>query len=157
MYIPVHHDWRLNERMYGGLTGLNKAETAAKYGDEQVRIWRRSYDTPSPVMDESSEYFPGRDPRYANIPKDRVPRTESLKDTIERFLPAWETEIAPQIRAGKNVLIAAHGNTLRGLIMHLDGLSREEVMSLELPTGVPVVYDLDADLKPRGPRRALTE
>lgn len=146
MYIPIINTWRLNERHYGGLQGLNKQETVDKHGKDQVLIWRRSYDIPPPECDESSEYYPGNDPRYANVPKDDLPYTESLKLTGERFMPVWESEIAPAIKSGKKVLIAAHGNTLRALVKHLDGISEDEITGLNIPTGVPLVYELDDDL-----------
>lgn len=138
--------WRLNERHYGGLQGLNKQETVDKHGKDQVLIWRRSYDIPPPECDESSEYYPGNDPRYANVDKADLPFTESLKTTGERFMPVWENEIAPAIKSGKKILIAAHGNTLRALVKHLDGISEEEICGLNIPTGVPLVYELDDDL-----------
>lgn len=148
MWVPVVRDWRLNERHYGALQGLNKAETAEKYGDEQVKIWRRSYDTRPPVLEESDLRFPGHDPRYANISKDVLPLTECLKDTVARFLPLWNDEIAPQVKAGKKVVIVAHGNSLRALVKHLDNVSEEEIVSLNIPTGVPLVYELDENLQP---------
>lgn len=148
MWIQVIRDWRLNERHYGALQGLNKAETAAKYGDEQVKIWRRSYDTRPPALDESDSRFPGHDPRYKSIPKDELPLTECLKDTVARFLPLWNDEIAPQVKAGKKVVIVAHGNSLRALVKHLDKVSEEEIISLNIPTGVPLVYELDENLEP---------
>ncbi|KAL3761128.1 hypothetical protein ACHAWU_002378 [Discostella pseudostelligera] len=146
MYIPIVNTWRLNERHYGGLQGLNKQETVDRHGKEQVLIWRRSYDIPPPECDESSEYYPGNDPRYANVDKADLPKAESLKTTAERFMPVWEAEIAPAIKSGKKVLIAAHGNTLRALVMHLDGISEEDITGLNIPTGVPLVYELDDDL-----------
>ena len=147
MWIPVVRDWRLNERHYGALQGLNKAETAAKYGDEQVHIWRRSYDTPPPVLDTDDERHPSHDARYAGI--DSLPATESLATTLERVLPYWDATIAPDLAAGKNVLIAAHGNSLRALVKMLDDVSNEEITGFNIPTGVPLAYDLDDDLKPR--------
>lgn len=146
MYIPIINTWRLNERHYGGLQGLNKQETVDKHGKDQVLIWRRSYDIPPPPCDESSEYYPGNDPRYANVDKADLPFTESLKITGERFMPVWENEIVPDIKAGKKILIAAHGNTLRALVKHLDGISEDEICGLNIPTGVPLVYELDDDL-----------
>ena len=140
LWLPVEKDWRLNERHYGGLTGLNKAETAAKHGDEQVHIWRRSFDIPPPVLDVGSEYDLSADRRYAGIP---VPATESLKDTIARVLPYYESAIVPQLKAGETVLIAAHGNSLRALVKHLSGISDDEITGLEIPTGQPIVYELD--------------
>ena len=148
MWIPVRRTWRLNERHYGGLQGLNKAETAAKYGDEQVLIWRRSFDILPPELDESDERFPGHDPRYAGIDPKVLPRTESLKATIDRFMPYWHDMIVPEIRAGKRVLIAAHGNSLRALVKYLDEISEEEIVGLNIPTGIPLVYELDDKLRP---------
>ena len=152
MWIPVVRNWRLNERMYGALQGLNKAETAKKHGKEQVHIWRRSYATPPPSLDESHEYFPGRDRRYAALDAKDLPLGECLKDTVERFLPYWEAEIAPALRSGKRVIIAAHGNSLRALVKHLDQIGDEEIASLNIPTGIPLVYELDEGLKPLGHR-----
>lgn len=148
MWIPVYRSWRINERMYGALQGLNKAETAERHGAEQVKVWRRSYDTPPPAMEQSDPSWPGKDPRYADLDPKDIPATECLKDTVERFLPYWEGTIAPQIRAGKRVLIAAHGNSLRALVKHLEGISDEAIVELNIPTGIPRVYELDADLKP---------
>lgn len=148
MWIPVKKSWRLNERHYGALQGLNKKETVAKHGIDQVNIWRRSYDIPPPPLDASSEYYPGNDPKYADVPKSELPFTESLKTTKERFLPLWEKEIVPDIKAGKRIVIAAHGNTIRALVQHLDGISEAEICELNVPTGVPLIYDLDADMKP---------
>jgi len=146
MWIPVVRDWRLNERHYGALQGLNKAETAAKYGDDQVHIWRRSYDIPPPPLDADDERHPMFDPRYAGV--EGLPGAESLKLTLERVLPCWTDVIAPDLKAGKNVLIAAHGNSLRALVKMLDGISDEEITKLNIPTGIPLLYDLDDDLKP---------
>lgn len=143
LWLPVEKDWRLNERHYGGLTGLDKAETAAKHGDEQVHIWRRSFDIPPPPLEAGSAYDLSQDRRYAGI---AIPQTESLKDTIARVLPYWEQRIAPALRDGQRVLISAHGNSLRALVKHLSGISDEEITGLEIPTGQPIVYDLDADL-----------
>jgi 2,3-bisphosphoglycerate-dependent phosphoglycerate mutase len=151
-WLPVHRSWRLNERMYGALQGLNKAETAQKHGEEQVKIWRRSYATPPPALEPSDAYWPGRDRRYAGLAPDEIPRTESLADTVRRFLPHWEAEIRPAIESGQRVLIAAHGNSLRALIKHLDGLSDEDIVELNIPTGVPLVYELDDELRPLGHR-----
>ena len=148
MWIPVVRDWRLNERHYGALQGLNKAETAAKYGEEQVKIWRRSYDVQPPALEYDDPRFPGADPRYSNLTEEELPLTECLKDTVARFLPLWDYEIAPLIKDGKKVVIVAHGNSLRALIKHLDQVSEEEIVSLNIPTGVPLVYELDEDLKP---------
>jgi 2,3-bisphosphoglycerate-dependent phosphoglycerate mutase len=148
MWIPVHRHWRLNERHYGALQGLNKAETAARHGEAQVKVWRRSYDTPPPALTPDDERYPGKDPRYANVPQDELPLTESLKDTVARFLPYWTGTIVPVIQSGKRVLIAAHGNSLRALVKHLDGISESDIVGLNIPTGVPLVYELEADLRP---------
>ncbi len=148
MWIPVHRSWRLNERHYGALQGLNKADTAAKYGDEQVLIWRRSFDIPPPALEETDERFPGNEPRYAGLDRRVLPRTESLKLTIERVMPFWHDHIVPMIRADKRVLIAAHGNSLRALVKYLDDISDADIISLNIPTGVPLVYELDAALRP---------
>jgi 2,3-bisphosphoglycerate-dependent phosphoglycerate mutase len=148
MYLPVKHDWRLNERHYGALQGLDKAETAAKYGDEQVLVWRRSYDTPPPALEEGDDRASFNDPRYAGLDKSAIPLTECLKDTVARVMPAWDEEIAPAIRAGKKILISAHGNSLRALIKMLDGISDNDIVGLNIPNGQPLVYELDADLKP---------
>ncbi|MEM9626445.1 MAG: 2,3-diphosphoglycerate-dependent phosphoglycerate mutase [Pseudomonadota bacterium] len=148
LWLPVEKHWRLNERHYGALQGLNKAETAEKYGSDQVHIWRRSYDTPPPALEPGDERHPGADRRYADLDPAEVPSAECLKDTVERVLPYWEETIAPSIRAGKRVIIAAHGNSLRGLVKYLDGIDNESILKLEIPTGVPWVYDLDDDLKP---------
>ena len=152
MWIPVIRDWRLNERHYGALQGLNKAETAAEHGEEQVLLWRRSYDVPPPALTPDDERHPGRDPRYASVPPAEMPLTESLKETVARFVPYWESAIAPDIRAGKRVLIVAHGNSLRALVKHLDGISDADIIDLNIPTGVPLVYDLADDLTPTGSR-----
>ncbi len=146
MWLPVIRDWRLNERHYGALQGLNKAETAAKYGDEQVHIWRRSYAEPPPPIEASDERHPSHDRRYAGIAN--LPSTESLATTLDRVMPCWNEIIAPELKSGKNVLIAAHGNSLRALVMMLDGVSEEEITQFNIPTGIPLVYELDADLKP---------
>ncbi|MFW5827977.1 MAG: 2,3-diphosphoglycerate-dependent phosphoglycerate mutase [Alkalispirochaeta sp.] len=148
LWIPVVKDWRLNERHYGALQGLNKAETAEEHGEEQVKIWRRSYDVPPPALDPKDERFPGKDPRYANLSEQELPKTECLKDTVERFLPAWHNSIAPTIKEGKKVVIVAHGNSLRALVKYLDNISDEEIVGLNIPTGVPLVYELDDELKP---------
>ncbi len=148
MWIPVHRRWRLNERHYGALQGLNKAETAERHGDEQVLVWRRSYATPPPPLEETDERFPGKDPRYAALSPAELPRTEALKHTVERFLPLWHDEIAPDVQAGKRVLIAAHGNSLRALVKYLDDVPEQEIVGLNIPTGIPLVYELDGDLKP---------
>jgi len=147
-WIPVIRDWRLNERHYGALQGLNKVQTAEKYGDGQVRIWRRSYDVRPPVLEESDPRYPGNDPRYRDLRKDQVPLAECLKDTVERFLPCWRREIAPAVRSGKRVLIAAHGNSLRALVKYLDDISDDAIPEVNIPTGVPLVYELDEELKP---------
>jgi 2,3-bisphosphoglycerate-dependent phosphoglycerate mutase len=148
MWIPVERAWQLNERHYGALQGLNKAETAKKYGDDQVLIWRRSYDTPPPALEESDERFPGNDPRYASLSKAELPLTECLKDTVARVLPYWEEKIVPDIKAGKRLIIAAHGNSLRALVKYLDNISEEDILKLNIPTGIPLVYELDEDMKP---------
>lgn len=148
LWLPVEHSWRLNERHYGALQGLNKAETAAKFGDEQVLVWRRSYDTAPPPLEEGDQRLDFLDPRYASLPHARFPRTECLKDTVARFVPYWETTIVPSILAGRRILIAAHGNSLRALIKYLDGISDADIVGLNIPTGQPLVYELDADLKP---------
>jgi 2,3-bisphosphoglycerate-dependent phosphoglycerate mutase len=147
LWITVEHDWRLNERHYGALQGLNKAETTAKYGAEQVKIWRRSYDIPPPALDESDTRYPGKDPRYQSLTKQQVPLTECLKDTVDRVLPLWHEAIAPSIRAGKRVLIAAHGNSLRALVKYLEDIPDEKIVDLNIPTGVPMVQELDGNLK----------
>ncbi len=152
MWLPVHGSWRLNERHYGALQGLNKAETAREFGDEQVRIWRRSYDRPPPALEPSDPRFPGLDRRYADLDDTELPRTESLKDTVARFLPYWHGEIAPAVRQGRRVLVAAHGNSLRALVKYLDGVSDQDIVGLNIPTGVPLVYDLDDELRPVGHR-----
>ncbi|MEG8015236.1 2,3-diphosphoglycerate-dependent phosphoglycerate mutase [Sphingomonas sp. 22R3R2A-7] len=143
LWLPVEKDWRLNERHYGGLTGLDKAETAAKHGDEQVHIWRRSFDIPPPVLEDGSQFDLSKDRRYDGI---AIPKTESLKDTIARVLPYWDARIAPALKDGQRVLISAHGNSLRALVKHLSNIPDDEITSLEIPTGQPIVYELDADL-----------
>ncbi|WP_319467302.1 2,3-diphosphoglycerate-dependent phosphoglycerate mutase [uncultured Pseudodesulfovibrio sp.] len=148
MWLPVAKTWRLNERHYGALQGLNKAETAQKYGDDQVFIWRRSFDTPPPALQSDDNRFPGHDPRYALLAKEELPACESLKMTISRTMPYWFETIAPKVRAGQRVLIVAHGNSLRGLVKYLDDMSDDDITKLNIPTGVPLVYELDADLKP---------
>ncbi|WP_316900076.1 2,3-diphosphoglycerate-dependent phosphoglycerate mutase [Pseudodesulfovibrio indicus] len=148
MWLPVHRTWRLNERHYGALQGLNKAETAKKYGDDQVFVWRRSFDTPPPELDPGDERFPGHDRRYADLAPDELPRCESLKTTIERTMPYWFETIAPQVQAGRRVLIVAHGNSLRGLVKYLDSMSDEAITTLNIPTGLPLVYELNHDLTP---------
>jgi 2,3-bisphosphoglycerate-dependent phosphoglycerate mutase len=149
MWIPVEKDWRLNERHYGALQGLNKAETAARHGDEQVHVWRRSYDTPPPALDADDERHPGQDRRYEGLSKEELPATECLKDTVERFLPYWHETIAPTIKSERRVLIAAHGNSLRALVKYLDNISDEEIPALNIPTGQPLIYELDKNLKPQ--------
>jgi 2,3-bisphosphoglycerate-dependent phosphoglycerate mutase len=148
MWLPVHRTWRLNERHYGALQGLNKAETAAKYGTEQVHIWRRSFADPPPALTLDDERHPHHDRRYAGLAPSDIPAAESLKDTIARFLPAWHTDIAPRVRGGERVLIAAHGNSLRALVKYLDEISDQEIVELNVPTGIPLVYELDDNLKP---------
>ncbi len=148
MWIPIYNTWRLNERHYGALQGLNKAETAEKFGDKQVLIWRRSYDIRPPALTPDDPRYPGNDPRYASLSKDELPLTECLKDTVARFLPYWHEEIAPTIRSGKRVLIAAHGNSLRALVKYLDNVPDDEIVGLNIPTGIPLVYELDENLKP---------
>jgi 2,3-bisphosphoglycerate-dependent phosphoglycerate mutase len=148
MWLPVVNSWRLNERHYGALQGLNKGEMAVQFGDEQVKLWRRSYDVPPPALEPADERFPGRDPRYAGLADAELPRCESLKDTVARFLPFWHSDIAPALRDGRRVLVAAHGNSLRALVKYLDDISDEAIVALNIPTGVPLVYDLDDDLRP---------
>ena len=148
MWIPVVRDWRLNERHYGSLQGLNKSETAAKYGEEQVKIWRRSYDVPPPKLEANDPRSPAFDPRYKGLKKEELPLTECLKDTVARVLPFWHDVAAPAIKAGKKVLIAAHGNSLRALVKYLDNVSEKDILELNIPTGMPLVYELDANLKP---------
>jgi 2,3-bisphosphoglycerate-dependent phosphoglycerate mutase len=148
MWLPVHNSWRLNERHYGALQGLNKAETAARHGEAQVKIWRRSYDIPPPALSTDDPDHPSHDRRYSSLKRDELPLTESLKDTVARFLPYWESTIAPEIKAGKRVLIAAHGNSLRALVKYLDSISDQEIVELNIPTGIPLVYLLNEDLKP---------
>ena len=148
LWIPVTKSWRLNERHYGALQGLNKAETAAKFGDEQVLVWRRSYDIPPPALAQSDPRYPGQDPRYTGLSGQELPLTECLKDTVERFLPYWHDTIAPQVKAGKQVIITAHGNSLRALVKYLDNISDQEIVGLNIPTGIPLVYELTDELKP---------
>jgi len=148
MWIPIHHSWKLNERHYGALQGLNKAETAAKYGDAQVKIWRRSYNVPPPPLSKTDPRWPGRDPRFRDVPPDEMPLTECLQDTVHRFLPYWQEAIAPAITSGKRVIVAAHGNSLRALVKFLDNISDAEISDLNIPTGVPLVYELNASLEP---------
>ena len=148
MWIPIHHSWRLNERHYGALQGLNKTETVEKHGMEQVKIWRRSYDVPPPALTPDDPHYPGQDPRYANVPQGELPLTECLKDVVARFLPYWHDTLAPAVKAGKRVIIAAHGNSLRALVKYLDNVSDEEIVGLNIPTGIPLVYELNDDLQP---------
>ena len=148
MWIPVVRNWRLNERHYGALQGLNKAETAARHGKEQVQLWRRSYDIPPPALKADDPRYPGHDRRYADLKKEELPLTECLKDTVERFLPYWHETIAPAVRSGRRVLIAAHGNSMRALVKYLDRIPDAEIVGLNIPTGIPLVYELNADLTP---------
>jgi len=147
MYLPVVHSWRLNERHYGALSGLNKGETAAKYGDEQVLIWRRSYDTPPPALDPSDDRTAYNDPRYAKVPREQLPLTECLKDTVARVLPYWHETIAPALNEGQRIIIASHGNSLRSLVKYLDNIPDDQIVGLNIPTGIPLVYELGEDLK----------
>ena len=148
MWIPVHNSWRLNERHYGGLQGLNKAETAERHGLEQTQLWRRSYDVPPPALTPDDPRYPGQDPRYASLRPEELPLTECLKDTVDRFLPYWHEAIVPAIRSGQRVLIAAHGNSLRALVKHLDKIADADIVELNIPTGIPLVYELEDDLRP---------
>ena len=148
MWIPINNSWRLNERHYGSLQGLNKAETAAKYGEEQILIWRRSYDIQPPALTPDDKRYPGLDPRYKNLIKQEVPFTECLKDTVNRFLPYWKESIVPLIQSGQRVIIVAHGNSLRALVKYLDNMSDQDVLKLNIPTGIPLIYELDDNLKP---------
>ncbi|MCK5012689.1 MAG: 2,3-diphosphoglycerate-dependent phosphoglycerate mutase [Candidatus Omnitrophica bacterium] len=148
MWIPVYRSWRLNERHYGGLQGLDKSETAVKYGDEQVLIWRRSYNTCPPELEKDDQRYPGSDPRYKDLDETDLPVTESLESTVKRFIPYWKDVIVKDILSGKKVLIAAHGNSLRALVKHLDSVSEDDILKLNIPTGIPLVYELDEDLKP---------
>ncbi len=148
LWIPVLRRWRLNERHYGALQGLNKTEIAEKYGEAQVKIWRRSYDIPPPAMEKSDERYAGNDPRYNALAESDVPLAECLKDTVARFLPLWHDELAPAIKQGKNVLVVAHGNSIRALVKYLDNVSESDIVELNIPTGIPLVYELDAELKP---------
>jgi len=147
MWIPVYRSWRLNERHYGALQGLNKSEMVAKHGADKVLLWRRSYDVRPPELDRSDSMYPGKDPRYADLEEKDIPLAECLKDTVERFLPYWHNTIVPSLKEGKKVLISAHGNSLRALVMHLDNISEEEIVNLNIPTGIPLVYELDDNLK----------
>ena len=152
LWIPVRRHWRLNERHYGDLQGKNKKETTEQYGEEQVHIWRRSYDTPPPPLGQDDPMWPGRDPRYATLRPDELPASECLKDTVARFLPYWNETIVPELRRGRRVLIAAHGNSLRALVKHLEGISEQDIVELNIPTGVPRLYELDDKLKPKSAR-----
>jgi 2,3-bisphosphoglycerate-dependent phosphoglycerate mutase len=149
MWLPTELSWRLNERHYGALQGLNKAETAKKYGEEQVRLWRRSYAVRPPALEKSDPRFPGHEQKYSGVPENELPVTESLKDTIDRFLPFWHDQIGPKVAQGERIIVSAHGNTLRALIKYLDRLSDERIPALEVPTGIPLVYELDTNLMPR--------
>ena len=148
MWIPVHNSWRLNERHYGALQGLNKSETAAEFGEDQVKIWRRAYAIAPPPLEKTDKRYPGRDPRYRGLTEAELPLTECLKDTVARFLPYWHETIAPAIRSGQRVIVAAHGNSLRALVMYLDHVSEDDIVNLNIPTGMPLVYELDQDLRP---------
>jgi 2,3-bisphosphoglycerate-dependent phosphoglycerate mutase len=148
MYIPTDFSWRLNERHYGGLQGLNKAETAKKYGDDQVKIWRRSYDVRPPLLERGDERHPARDSRYKDLSPDETPAGECLADTVGRVVPYWRDVIAPEIKSGRRIIIAAHGNSLRALVKHLDDISEKDILELNIPTGIPLVYELDGDLNP---------
>lgn len=148
MWIPIINSWRLNERHYGSLQGLNKVEMVEKFGEEQVLVWRRSYGTPPPALDKDDERSPERDRRYEDLANDEIPLTESLKDTVARFLPYWHETIAPKIKSGKKVIITAHGNSLRALVKYLDNMAEEDIVKLNIPTGIPLVYELDSNLKP---------
>lgn len=148
MWVPVIRHWALNERHYGGLQGLDKGETAAKFGDDQVKIWRRSFDVPPPALTKDDERYPGNDRRYKDLTEAQLPLTESLKETIARFVPYWNETITPEVKSGKNILITAHGNSLRALVKHLDNISEADILNLNIPTGVPLVYELDENLKP---------
>jgi len=148
LWVPVVRAWQLNERHYGALQGLDKSETAAKFGEGQVKIWRRSYDIPPPALEASDDRYPGHDPRYSSLTPQELPLTECLKDTVARFVPYWENVIAPDVRAGKKVIIVAHGNSLRALVKYLDNISDSDIIELNIPTGMPLVYELDKDLKP---------
>lgn len=149
MWIPVKRDWRLNERHYGALQGLNKAETTEKYGEQQVKLWRRSYDIRPPALESNDPRSPAIDPRYKELPKEQIPFTECLKDTVERFLPCWNEVLAPTIRSGKKLIVAAHGNSLRALVKYLDNISDKDIVELNIPTGIPLVYELEDNLTPR--------
>lgn len=147
MYTPIHHDWRLNERHYGALQGLDKSETAAKYGEEQVLIWRRSFDTPPPPLTRDDARYAGHDPRYRNLDESQIPLNESLKDTVARTMPFWNEVIIPRLVAGRKMVIVAHGNSLRAIVKNLDGISDQDILGVNIPTGIPLVYEFDKDLK----------
>lgn len=146
MYLPIHHDWRLNERHYGALQGLNKAETAAKYGEDQVKIWRRSYDVPPPALSTTDPRYPGFDPRYAKLTPEQLPLCESLQDTCKRTMPFWEEVIVPRLVAGRRMIVSAHGNSLRAIVKSLDGISDADIVGLNIPTGIPLIYEFEDDL-----------
>jgi 2,3-bisphosphoglycerate-dependent phosphoglycerate mutase len=148
MWIPVRRAWELNERHYGALQGLNKAETAAQHGEEQVKIWRRSYDMPPPLLEKADPRWPGNESRYDWVPKELLPLSESLKDTVDRVVPFWQSTLVPELQAGKKLVVVAHGNSLRALIKHLDGIPDDEIVEMNIPTGIPLVYELDENLKP---------
>ncbi len=148
LWIPVQKSWRLNERHYGALQGLDKSETAAKHGEQQVKIWRRAYDIAPPPLEKTDPRYPGKDPRYKDLTEKELPLTECLKDTVDRFLPFWHETLAPAVKSGKRVLVAAHGNSLRALVKYLDNISDQDILELNIPTGMPLVYELDANLKP---------
>lgn len=148
MWIPVEHSYKLNERHYGALQGLNKAETAQKYGDAQVKLWRRSYDTRPPLLEKDDDRYPGKDPRYSSLSEEEIPAGECLKDTVARVVPYWNEFVIPEIKSGKQIIVAAHGNSLRALVKYLDNISDEEIIALNIPTGVTLVYELDANMKP---------
>lgn len=148
MWIPVENSWKLNERHYGALQGLNKSETAARYGDEQVKIWRRSYETRPPLLEKADKRYPGNDPRYAGLEEKEIPLGECLADTVARVIPYWEKNITPQIKAGRNLIIVAHGNSIRAMVKYLDNISDKDILELNIPTGVPLVYELDESFKP---------
>jgi 2,3-bisphosphoglycerate-dependent phosphoglycerate mutase len=148
MWLPVHNSWRLNERHYGALQGLNKSETAAKFGEDQVKIWRRAYDIPPPPLEKADPRFPGRDPRYAGLRPEELPVTECLKDTVARFLPFWHDTLAPAVRSGRRVLVAAHGNSIRAMVKYVDNVSDAEIVEVNIPTGIPLVYEFDEQLRP---------
>jgi len=147
MYLPIHHDWRLNERHYGALQGLNKADTAAKYGEDQVKIWRRSFDVPPPALEKSDTRYPGLDPRYTNLTEAQLPLCESLKDTCARTMPFWNEVVIPRLAAGRKLIISAHGNSLRAIVKNLNNISDDDIVSLNIPTGIPLIYEFDSELR----------